>query len=790
MKKKDKDPCWDTHQMVGMKMKNGRKVPNCVPKESKTFSSFRQVSELKKSTLASYIGKAANDVATKSALTRHFATKSQAEKEKQNFVQARKDDETSNKMFKKSWKRRQNIQKAADKLAGGVKIESVEEVEEGIQKRVNKTRKNTFLTVKGSSLMPTKKTSDTAEWRAQKNAFLKKGREAMREESEDTVDEALKGSRADPVLRAAFKKASENAKKKKQQAAATSVKEEEQVVEREAMRFSGRDSLGFKSRAVAEPKKTNPEADKKKKVQALKDMIKQRLNKEDINENLRLLAQKGIGAERKEDIKVGHGVDYYHPKDGSKHMGKIHSMTDKGYTVKDDKTGEKHTFSYYKRMEAKQIDELKRDTLISYVGKARAKNIKDSAKNRLAGIETPISDIDKGSAKVSKRSKGISRAYDRLNKIMKKEIDESTSVTDYNPKSQGGTRKELIARYRKTKNPEHAAAARRAGATQKELMGEAAYIDETSRMLAKHGDVEVHHQNGIISVKKGGKEVAQGEFDRGSDLFFISHRSFGKGQRPFETSTQIAKHFSSMKEEVAQIDERNKENANRRKMMDAQRGDKFKSQGYYTPAPTLNQKDDQAHSKMVGRAIRKMSREEVEQIDELNKEQGSILNRYIRRATDDFGPRKGREAGVYLALKKKWGDKKYGLDEPKVKAVQREEVDEMKINEISTTKKLDYIKAASKDVTKKKGAKKQQRLAGISRASRSVFDESAKKDKEDRDDIPFAGPYRKVGDVRKDKFGNVVKNRAKHLAKMGMASVTKKESFSFFDFRKKINENV
>ena len=30
--KEDKDPCWDTHEMVGMKMKGGRKVPNCVPK--------------------------------------------------------------------------------------------------------------------------------------------------------------------------------------------------------------------------------------------------------------------------------------------------------------------------------------------------------------------------------------------------------------------------------------------------------------------------------------------------------------------------------------------------------------------------------------------------------------------------------------------------------------------------------------------------------------------------------------------------------------------------------------
>lgn len=28
----DKDPCWDNYKQIGMKTKNGRKVPNCVPK--------------------------------------------------------------------------------------------------------------------------------------------------------------------------------------------------------------------------------------------------------------------------------------------------------------------------------------------------------------------------------------------------------------------------------------------------------------------------------------------------------------------------------------------------------------------------------------------------------------------------------------------------------------------------------------------------------------------------------------------------------------------------------------
>lgn len=75
-----------------------------------------------------------------------------------------------------------------------------------------------------------------------------------------------------------------------------------------------------------------------------------------IDENFRHLAQKGIGAESKSEIKVGHGVDYYHPKSGDKHMGKIHSMSDKGYVVKDDKSGEKHSFDYYRKEEIEHED--------------------------------------------------------------------------------------------------------------------------------------------------------------------------------------------------------------------------------------------------------------------------------------------------------------------------------------------------------------------------------------------------------------------------------------------------
>jgi hypothetical protein len=35
-KMKGEDPCWKGYQMVGMKDKGGKKVPNCVPEEVQT----------------------------------------------------------------------------------------------------------------------------------------------------------------------------------------------------------------------------------------------------------------------------------------------------------------------------------------------------------------------------------------------------------------------------------------------------------------------------------------------------------------------------------------------------------------------------------------------------------------------------------------------------------------------------------------------------------------------------------------------------------------------------------
>lgn len=40
-KKTEKDPCWNNFEQVGMKEKDGKKVPNCVP-EKKSSKKTKQ----------------------------------------------------------------------------------------------------------------------------------------------------------------------------------------------------------------------------------------------------------------------------------------------------------------------------------------------------------------------------------------------------------------------------------------------------------------------------------------------------------------------------------------------------------------------------------------------------------------------------------------------------------------------------------------------------------------------------------------------------------------------------
>jgi hypothetical protein len=91
-------------------------------------------------------------------------------------------------------------------------------------------------------------------------------------------------------------------------------------------------------------------------------------------------------------------------------------------------------------------------------------------------------------------------------------------------------------------------------------MKEEVELDESFNVIATHGKVEVRSHPGDsegnhISIHKNGKEVASGDYDFYADSYFISHPSLGKGQKPFNSAKSIAHHFSTMKEEVEQVDE-------------------------------------------------------------------------------------------------------------------------------------------------------------------------------------------------------------------------------------------
>lgn len=88
---------------------------------------------------------------------------------------------------------------------------------------------------------------------------------------------------------------------------------------------------------------------------ANEEVFKEDLNKEDavLEENYRVLAKKGMGAETKNSIKVGTEIDYYRA-DGAKYMGKVIKMGPKSYIVKDDKNGKNYQFMYHDRVQAKK----------------------------------------------------------------------------------------------------------------------------------------------------------------------------------------------------------------------------------------------------------------------------------------------------------------------------------------------------------------------------------------------------------------------------------------------------
>ena len=116
---------------------------------------------------------------------------------------------------------------------------------------------------------------------------------------------------------------------------------------KEALTAQQRSVIGKASDAKRREKTSTQNAVKKAAQRA-------QVNKR-VNENFRTLATKGMGAEKKSDIKVGHTVDYYDSKQGDKHTGEIVKMGPRNYQVKDERTGKVHTFNYYDPTKARKL---------------------------------------------------------------------------------------------------------------------------------------------------------------------------------------------------------------------------------------------------------------------------------------------------------------------------------------------------------------------------------------------------------------------------------------------------
>jgi hypothetical protein len=104
----DKDPCWKGYEMVGMKKKGGRKVPNCVPVKEE-----EQIDEISKGLARRYVKAAKTDIAdlnrATGSLDKFHATAKTAKRRKEI-------DDQFEKNMQKSDKRRSGIKKAESRL--------------------------------------------------------------------------------------------------------------------------------------------------------------------------------------------------------------------------------------------------------------------------------------------------------------------------------------------------------------------------------------------------------------------------------------------------------------------------------------------------------------------------------------------------------------------------------------------------------------------------------------------------------------------------------------------------
>jgi hypothetical protein len=234
-----------------------------------------------------------------------------------------------------------------------------------------------------------------------------------------------------------------------------------------------------------------------------------------------------------------------------------------------------------------ELEELSKDTLSSYASKAGKRlggNIASLSKakeiSKMSANPTSPEEVkDRLSKGIAKRTSGLAGAAKRLTSEEVEELDEAIT--------------HVVAKGKL--------------AAHKEFMDKEGF-DVTTKPLPKSHPKHATHV-GIVS--KNSQESSYHE-----DGHAIS--------------------------ESVELDERNKENAMKRKSMDASRGSRFKLQGNPVPEPEAGHKTAQAHNKAIGRAIRQMTREEVELEEalkgDLHPDAGKVLKHIKPEHHDKYKP--------------------------------------------------------------------------------------------------------------------------------------------------------
>lgn len=233
--------------------------------------------------------------------------------------------------------------------------------------------------------------------------------------------------------------------------------------------------------------------------------------------------------------------------------------------------------------ETEQIDEISQKLAGNYYGAATKKHIDK------VGVKPNMYDrIEKDMGK--QRKAGVDRAMDRLtgNRKTNEETEMQEGLKPEHKMRPGWMLKadpELKAKVDANKK-KYKEFKQNVG---KKTNEEVEVIDEQG--VASHAELAKSAHNAYVAATRQGNGTMAAHYLKQH----LKHKDAAK--------RKVAQARQAANEEVEVIDERNKENATKRKMMDASRGAKFKLNNP-VPDAEAKHKTPQAHNKAIGRALR------------------------------------------------------------------------------------------------------------------------------------------------------------------------------------------